>query len=316
MQIILGTMTFGEQLFKNDVITIIDEFVSNGYNRLDTAYVYNEGKSEELIGFALENLPRDRIVIDTKVNPRITGHLNAEAVTLQLEESLRRLNTDYIDTYYFHFPVRNEPFEDAISKIDKYVKRGMIKHFGLSNFPEDLVIRIYQICRENGWILPTVYEGLYNPLSRKAESLDDTLNKLNISFHCYNPLAGGLLTGRYRNYEEKPETGRFVNRPNYQSRYWNKSFFDAVNLIISRCSDYDIEITDAVFRWLAHSSMLKEKRNDAIIIGVSKISHLKNNIENINGEQLPDDLVSIFDEAWNVCKSEAPQYYRFYGEKE
>ncbi len=62
--------------------------------------------------------------------------------------------------------------------------------------------------------------------------------------------------------------------------------------------------------------MLKEKRNDAIIIGVSKISHLKNNIENINGEQLPDDLVSIFDEAWNVCKSEAPQYYRFYGEKE
>ncbi len=316
MQIILGTMTFGEQLFGDDVCSIINEYLDCGYNRLDTAYVYNEGKSEKLIGYALKSIPRNRLIIDSKVNPRITGALDADAVSFQLEGSLKRLKTDYIDTYYFHFPIKDAPLENALERVNEYHKKGMIKAFGLSNYPEDLVIKIYEICRKNGWLIPTAYEGLYNPLSRNAESLDGTLTKLNMTFNCYNPLAGGLLTGKYEKYEDKPAKGRFTFRPNYQNRYWKKSFFDAAEIIKAEAQKYGLTITEAVFRWLACSSMLKSERGDAIIIGVSNIRHLRNNIEFINSGELPDELMESFDKAWKTCGEESPQYYRFYGDKE
>ncbi len=315
VNIILGTMTFGEQLFEDAVKDIIENFIDLGYKQLDTAYVYNDGRSEQLIGYAIKEFSRDNLLIDSKVNPRITGKLDANAVSLQLEGSLARLGTDYLDTYYIHFPDRNSRIEDVLEKIDEYYHRGYIKELGLSNFPADLVKYVCKICNENKWVKPTAYEGLYNPFSRRAENeLNEVLYKNNIRFNCYNPLAGGILTNKYSSFEEKPSKGRFTHRPNYMGRYWKESFFKALDDVKNACSKCGISIVEATFRWLSHSSMLDDRRHDGIIIGVSKNEHLQQNINSINCDRLPEEVIKSFDNAWEICRKDAPEYYKFYGE--
>ena len=109
IKLILGTMTFGEQIFGEDVKCMIQSFLSRGYTELDTAYVYNGGECERLLGMALEGVDRTTYKIATKANPRITGKLDREAVVSQLNESLKRLNADYVDTLYLHFPDPETP---------------------------------------------------------------------------------------------------------------------------------------------------------------------------------------------------------------
>lgn len=313
MNIVLGTMTFGEQLWESDVKKIINRFFELGYKQLDTAYVYNDGKSEELLGSVLREYARDMFIVDTKVNPRITGSLDKNAVKMQLEDSLERLGIDYIDTYYIHFPDKRTPLEETLYTINEYYKKGFIKALGLSNFPADLVRKVHSLCQENEWVLPSVYEGLYNPISRKLEiELDDCLTELNISLNCYNPLAGGILTNKYDGYEDTLKTGRFTFRPNYRERYWNETVFEAVRALKLLCEEYGIGITEAAFRWLANSSALSKDRGDGIIIGISNLMHLDNNIKCINQHELPGDLIRAFELAWNKCKCVAPDYYRFY----
>lgn len=310
IDIVLGTMTFGEQIFE-EADSIINAFLESGYNRLDTAYVYNDGLSEEILGKILKKVSRERVLIDTKVNPRVTGRLDANAIKMQLETSLNRLGTDYVNTLYLHFPDKNVPLEETLMETDNLYRHGQIRELGLSNYSAEMVERAYLICEENGWICPTVYEGLYNPLSRKIEILESTLEKYGIRLYSYNPLAGGILTDKYHSYEENPSEGRFTHRPNYQNRYWKKSYFIAKELVDSVCRKYSISLIEASFRWLAYSSMLNIQRNDGIIIGVSKPHHLQVNIECIKKGILPHEVADAFNEAWEICREDAPDYYRF-----
>jgi aflatoxin B1 aldehyde reductase len=131
-------------------------------------------------------------------------------------------------------------------------------------------------------------------------------------FYAYNPLAGGLLTGRYERFEDQPSDGRFTHRPNYQGRYWKKSYFYAVNLIKTAAERHGITVIDATYRWLAFHSMLNGARGDAIIIGASKLNHLTQNIESIKAGPLPDDLLSAFETAWEITRSDSPEYFTLY----
>ncbi len=314
MNLLLGTMTFGEQLFEEDVKSIIYSFLDYGYNELDTAYVYNDGLSEQFIGTAIKELDRHKIKIDSKVNPRITGRLDRAAVEKQLEESLIRLKTDYLDVYYLHFPDANSPIEPVLESIDTFYKNGKLCELGLSNFPAEMVRQINDICLDNAWIRPTVYEGLYNPLSRKVEgTLEKCLHELNIRLNVYNPLAGGLLTNKYASFSDIPTNGRFTFRPNYKNRYWKESYFNARDMIRNQCSEYNIDITEATMRWLSNSSILDSERDDGIIIGVSKLKQLKDNIKFAQSGILPEKVIKSFDAAWKLCKDDSPEYFRFYG---
>ncbi len=314
MNVILGSMTFGEQLFEDDVEMIIRRFLEYGYEEIDTAYVYNEGSSERLIGRAIKEIGRDRVKIASKVNPRVTGRLDAAAVEHQLETSLLRLGTDYIDTYYIHFPDSNNPVEPVLERLNLYYEQGKIRELGLSNFPAGLVKEVCALCQSNGWVLPSVYEGLYNPLSRKIEfELADCLSLFSIRLYSYNPLAGGLLTEKYADYYAQPVEGRFTFRPNYRERYWKESYFEAIRMLKEKSEKYGIGITEAALRWLAHSSILETERGDGVIIGVSKLPHLDQNIVYLRKEALPDEVNEAFAAAWRMCEADAPEYYRFYG---
>lgn len=313
IKLVLGTMTFGEQIFGSDVKTMLDSFLASNYRELDTAYVYNNGECERLLGSALRNIDRNTYEIATKVNPRITGKLDKEAVLNQANESLHRLGLKNVDTLYLHFPDPNTPVESALEGCAQLFDEGKFSRLGLSNFPAWLVAEVYHICDKHGWMLPKVYEGLYNPLSRFAErELDSALDYYNISFYSYNPLAGGMLTNKYSGKDKTLKAGRFINRPNYQQRYWKDTYFEAVDRIKKVCSECDMNIVEASYRWLAFHSMLKAERGDAIIVGASRLSQLIQNIETLNKGELPASIVDAIEVAWDVCRADAPEYFKYY----
>ncbi len=312
VKLVLGTMTFGESVFEPQVGEFIEAYLNAGYDELDTAYVYNDGNCEKLIGQALSQINRS-CRIATKINPRISGRLDGDAAFKQLNESLERLKRECVDTVFLHFPDPATPVTSVLSALAQLHDEGKFKELGLSNFPAWMVSDVWHICDKHGWVKPTVYEGIYNPITRKAEiELNAACDYFGLRFYAYNPMAGGLLTGRYKSFEVAPGAGRFTNRPNYQGRYWKKSCFDAVNIIESASENHGITCVEAVYRWLAYHSMLNGGRGDAILIGASRREHLMQNIAAVNAGPLPQDLVDAFEEAWKITKGDSPEYFTLY----
>ena len=312
MNLILGTMTFGESVFRPDVDEFINTFFDAGYDELDTAYVYNEGTCEKFLGEVLPSINRP-FKISTKVNPRITGKLDADAAYMQLNTSLERLCLDSVDTVFLHFPDPATPVESVLSAMADLHDQGKYKELGLSNFPAWMVADVWNICKAHRWVLPTVYEGVYNPLTRGAEAeLNDCLNHFGLRFYAYNPTMGGMLTGKYKSVDEAPTDGRFTHRPGYQGKYWKKSNFDALDVIREGIEPYGMTMIEATYRWLAYHSMLSNDRGDAILIGASKLNHLIENMNTVKTGPLPEDVVSAFDKAWDVCRGVSRQYFTLY----
>lgn len=312
VKMVLGTMTFGESVFQPQVGEFIEKFLDYGGEEIDTAYVYNEGNCERLLGTVLSDINRP-FRIATKVNPRISGRLDADAAYKQVNESLERMMLSSVDTVFLHFPDPKTPVESVLAAMSDLYEQGKFKELGLSNFPAWMVADVWHICEKRGWIKPTVFEGVYNPLSRKAETeLNDCLNSFGLRFYAYNPTCGGLLTGRYGAYTEAPSDGRFTHRPNYQDRYWKKNYFDAVELIANASKEHGITSVEATYRWLAHHSMLNGDRGDAVLIGASKMDHLVQNIKAIKAGPLPEDVVEAFEMAWTITKADCPEYFKLY----
>ncbi|MBR3294041.1 MAG: aldo/keto reductase [Oscillospiraceae bacterium] len=312
VKLILGTMTFGESVFSPDVEAFINTFLDAGYDELDTAYVYNEGNCERLLGEVLPKLNRP-FTIATKVNPRITGRLDAEAAYQQVNESLARMRLHAVDTMFLHFPDPATPVEGVLGAMADLHDQGKFRELGLSNFPAWMVADVWHICDKHGWVRPTVYEGVYNPLTRRAEAeLNACLNAFGLRFYAFNPMCGGLLTGRYGKFEDAPTDGRFTHRPNYQGRYWKKSFFDAVELIKTAAEKQGITSIEATYRYLAYHSMLKGERGDAILVGASKLQHLKQNMDTLKAGPLPAELVDVFEQAWKMTRGDSPEYFTLY----
>ena len=312
VKLILGTMTFGESVFNPQAGEFINAFLDAGYEELDTAYVYNDGTCERLLGEVLPGLGRP-YRIATKVNPRISGRLDGEAAYKQVNESLERMNLPSVDTVYLHFPDPKTPVESVLEAMADLHRQGKYKELGLSNFPAWMVTDVWHICDSRGWVKPTVFQGIYNPLTRKAETeLNACLNYFGMRFYAYNPLAGGLLTGRYGHFEDAPTDGRFTHRPNYQGRYWKKTFFEAVDLIRKAGEKYGINTIEATYRWLAFHSMLNGSRGDAILIGASKLGHLQQNMDTLKAGPLPEEMVQAFEQAWAVTKADSPEYFTLY----
>lgn len=317
MKAVFGTMNFGQQIFGDDAVNMLETFVSSGGVELDTAYVYNEGLCEKLLGECFSVVDVKQLKVATKVNPRVTGRLDYKSVCNQLNKSLARMQLKKVDLLYLHFPDPNIPIEETLRACAVLYDQGKFAELGVSNFPLSLIADMMPICDRLGCPRPTVFEGVYNVLSRKAErELLPTLDNLGMRFYAYNPLAGGMLTGRYTDFAEKPEEGRFSLRPGYQGRYWKESYFEAIRSIASACTEYEIPVAEAAYRWLANHSQMNNERGDGVIIGASRINQLEQNINALRGLPLPDDLVQVLDSAWLLTERDAPEYYRYYnGEK-
>lgn len=313
MKAIFGTMNIGQQIFDKDAIEMLQAFVSFGGSELDTAYVYNDGACEELLGKCFKTMSPDRFKIATKVNPRVTGLLDYESVCGQLKTSLSRMRLERVDILYLHFPDPVVPIEEPIRACADLYKQGKFAELGVSNFPLSLIREMLPLCDQYECPRPSVFEGVYNVLSRKAEGeLFPVLDDLGMRFYAYNPLAGGMLTGRYNNFSEKPEAGRFSLRPGYQGRYWKESFFEAIDVIAKACNEHDVPMAEVAYRWLGNHSSLSEKRGDGVIVGASRMNQLQQNMMALDGAPLPNGILEALDTAWVLTEAEAPEYYRYH----
>ena len=152
---------------------------------------------------------------------------------------------------------------------------------------------------------------MYNAFTRDVErELFPCLRTFGLRFYAFNPLAGGILTGKYESHSQKPKTGRFKERPHYMNRFWKKSYFDAVVIVKKACEEAGIPIAEAAITWLRHHSKLGEEVGDGIIIGQSSLAHLESNINGFDRGPLPDTVVKAFDAGWKLCKSDCPSYFQ------
>ena len=312
MKIVLGTMNFGPQLDFEASRKMVNAYLATGGRELDTAYVYNDGATENILGEILPELKPNSYEIATKVHPRITGKLDRETILMEFGESLRRMKRDSVDLLYFHFPDGKTPIDEALETVAELHQQGKIKELGLSNYPAWQVIDIAYKCDKIGCPRPTVYQGMYNALCRNVDpELFPAIRSLGMRFYAFNPLAGGLLTGKHHHFEDAPEPGRFARLKSYRDRYWKHSYFDAIEQIKQACEAEGVPMVEAAYRWLVNHSCMKTELNDGILLGASKQEQLLQNLEAAKKGLLSENIVSAMDEAWEIAKPDSPAYFKF-----
>ncbi len=162
---------------------------------------------------------------------------------------------------------------------------------------------------------------MYNAITRSVEAeLFPALKRYGLAFYAYNPLAGGLLTSRYKALNpagEAPSEGRFSDHAGnplgerYRERYFHRSIFEALRLVDEEASHHNMSMVQTALRWLVHHSPLKVKDNgpDGVILGVSSLGQLQENLDALEQGPLPTELLDALDQAWKVAKSETPNYW-------
>ena len=313
VDLILGTMMFGARADEAESRQMLAEFTGAGWTSLDTAYVYSDGASEGIIGrWTAEKAPAE-LRIATKAHPRATGILDGATVRKELETSLQRLQTDSVDLFYLHQPDLHHPVEDPLEMCAQLYAEGKFRRLGLSNYPAWLVEKVWYLCEKHDWPRPQVYQGMYNGITRSAEpELFPALRDLGMQFYAYNPLAGGLLTGKYNNFNQKPADGRFAAMPFYLDRFWKQSAFRALEDLERVCLEHNISMAHAALRWIVHHSRLSAEAGDGVILGASTTEQLLENLKGSQAGPLPQPVVQAYERAWETAKCECPAYFRFY----
>jgi aflatoxin B1 aldehyde reductase len=199
--------------------------------------------------------------------------------------------------------------------LDKLYNAGKFVRLGLSNFTAFEVAEIVMTCKFNGWVRPTVYQAMYNCITRSIEAeLVPACRRYGLDIVVYNPIAGGLFSGKIKTKDMVPADGRFSDTANsgkmYRNRYFKDSTFKAMQLIEGAVEKHGLTMIETALRWTVHHSALKvTDGNDGIIIGVSSCSQLDDNLTNLEKGPLPEDLVKTLDEAWLITKVDTVNYW-------
>ena len=309
-RVCLGTMTFGEQTSEADAIRIVDHALEQGVNFFDTADTYTGGRSEQILGKALEGR-RELAVIATKVtNPRgpmpnQAGH-GRKHILMDIEESLRSLRTDYIDLYYLHHPDPETPMEEVIETMTGLVRSGKIRYYGLSNHSTWQCCAFIHKAREMHAVAPVVTESVYNLITRGIENeMVSFLLEYRMGLTVYNPIAAGLLTGKH--VHEKPEENtRFALNYGYEMRYFNEQNRTAVERLSEIAAENGMSLLELSLQWLLNQPVV-----DSIIVGASKYAHIVQNLSlAAEKKTLPPETLQKCDEVWASLRG---QYFNYHG---
>ncbi|XP_017560316.1 aflatoxin B1 aldehyde reductase member 3-like [Pygocentrus nattereri] len=277
---VLGSMTFGGSVDADLSSKMVQLFLERGHHELDTAFIYTGGQSETIIGGM--QLPKT-VKIATKANPLEGNSLNPESLRFQLETSLKRLRTQRVDIFYLHFSDHQTPIQDTLQACNELYKEGKFTELGLSNYASWEVAEIYSICKHNNWVLPTVYQRMYNATTRQVETeLFPCLRDFGIRFYGFNLLAGGLLTGHYH-YEDK------------DGKQPAGCFFGSKVAAIYRHSSL----------WYFQGDL-----GDGVIIGMSTMKQLQENLAAAEEGPLKQEVVDAFKHGWDLVAHECPNYFR------
>lgn len=222
-------LTFGEGVDEDASIRVVRRAFELGVNLFDTANVYARGAAEEVLGRALAGLPRDEVVVATKVfgemgpGPLDRG-LSALAIRHQCEQSLWRLGLQTIDLYQCHRFDPDVPLEETCRVMDELVRSGSIRHWGISEWTAAQMDDAAALCEREGLAPPVSDQPRYSMLQREAEA--DALpacDRLTLGVLVFSPLAQGMLTGKYRSAEQVPAGSRAARE---QGRLLRERFFE------------------------------------------------------------------------------------------
>ncbi|MGF1451763.1 MAG: aldo/keto reductase [Opitutales bacterium] len=221
----LGTMTFGREADSGTSRAILDRALEAGVNFIDCANVYAGTQSEQLLGELLEGR-RESVVLTSKCGFPVAGgpeHNNRGLSRLHIcravEDSLRRLRTDHLDIYFTHYLDANVPVEDLVRTMDDLVRAGKIRHWGISNWAAWEVMKALGIADRHGWVRPACLQPMYNLVKRQAEvEIFPMALAENVGIISYNPLGGGLLTGKHT-WTERADESRLSSHEMYMKRY-------------------------------------------------------------------------------------------------
>ena len=240
-----------------------------GVNFFDSAYMYGMGHSEEVIGNVLKKCnTRNKVLLATKGAHRKIGNEivvdnHPDFLVEEVYKSLKRLQTDYIDLYYIHFPDENTPKYEAVGALQKLREKGIIKEIGVSNFS------IEQIREANRDGYVDVVQDEFNLLSRdKEKEFIPYLKDQGIAFIPYYPLASGLLTGKYSPDSEIPEKRR--KNPNFTTKF--EENLKKIDLLKSMAKEKDCAVYQLVLAWYLHTDFI-----DAVIPGAKNAKQIREN---------------------------------------
>jgi aflatoxin B1 aldehyde reductase len=294
---------------------MLQKYVQAGGAEVDTARIYSGGRTEEILGLAMSKIGilGQGVTLATKVAPSEAGGLSKVGIHRQLNASLSALQVDRVDVLYLHQPDPQTELTESLECIHELVQQGKVGALGLSNYSAIELSRCILLCQAKGWTPPTVLQGLYSPLNRMVEEeLMPLCREHGVAFVAYNPLGGGLLSGKHR-LDGEVAAGRFKDNPNYLLRFFTEPNFEAVARIRAACDAAGLRLVPATYAWLLQHSALDGGRGDGVLIGASSIQQLDENIAAcFKPVALPEPVVNAFDEAWSTCKDGAFYYWRSY----
>ncbi|KAF4548414.1 Oxidoreductase sirO-like protein [Elsinoe fawcettii] len=292
----------------DDTKGYVEVMKKHGVVDIDTSTIYD--RSEEVIG-ALPG--RDSLRVHTKTPGFMKGVLSKESILRAAKASLGHLNQ--IDSYMFQSPDPSTPIEESLAAIAGLHAEGAFKSFGLSNFSAQQVQEVYDICKAKNYILPTIYTGSYNAVTRGSEDdLFPTLRRLGISFWAYSPIGAGFLTKRYEDFNlpgnEGFGPGRFSREAGWASSITNAIYnrpklLESLKLWNGVATKEGVAPAELAARWVAHHSVLKAELGDGIILGASRPAQLDQTLEYVKKGPLSQEAVEGVEKVWAIAKEDA-----------
>jgi len=329
--ICLGTMTWGEQNTQEQAFEQMDFALSNGVNFWDTAELYavpprkeTYGDTEEIIGNWFEKTKkRKEVILATKVAGPARDYLrNGENsftgpnLESALNNSLKRLKTDYIDLYQLHWPERNvnnfgrlgyvhkendwNKFEDVLGELDKYIKAGKIRYVGLSNETPWGALNYLQLSKDKNLPRMMSIQNPYSLLNRSYEvGLAEVSIREKIGCLAYSPLASGYLTGKYRN-KNFPKGSRMERDFDFWTRYRKPNTEAAVELYFKICEKHNLNMTQMSIKFCEIQEFMT-----SVIIGATTMEQLKSDIESVN-VNLSNDVIEEINQVQTIYPNPCP----------
>ena len=329
--ICLGTMTWGEQNTQDEAFEQMDFALGNGVNFWDTAELYavpprkeTYGDTEEIIGNWFEKTKkRNEVILATKVAGPARDYLrNGENsftgpnLESALNNSLKRLKTDYIDLYQLHWPERNvnnfgrlgyvhkendwNKFEDVLGELDKYIKAGKIRYVGLSNETPWGALNYLQLSKDKNLPRMMSIQNPYSLLNRSYEvGLAEVSIREKIGCLAYSPLASGYLTGKYRN-KNFPKGSRMERDFDFWTRYRKPNTEAAVELYFKICEKHNLNMTKMSIKFCEIQEFMT-----SVIIGATTMEQLKSDIESVN-VNLSNDVIEEINQVQTIYPNPCP----------
>jgi aryl-alcohol dehydrogenase-like predicted oxidoreductase len=310
--VVLGTMTFGDGADRRAAGEIIDAFLAAGGNGIDTANGYAGGRSEALLADLLDGR-RAKVVLASKVgiaHPDAAGAapLSIDGIRRCVTGSLRRLGTDHLDLLYLHQPDRSTPVEQTLAAVRALLDLGMIRAWGISNHAAWQIAELRRAAADHDVPDPVIAQQVYNVVAtRLDDEYAEYASTTTLPTVVYNPLAGGLLTGKHSP-QHPPQNGRFgATRLGtmYRERYWNATVLQAVQTLRAIADDAGLPMAELALRWTLDRPVV-----DAVLIGGSRPDNTRENLSALAKGPLPADLTDAVTAVTTTLRSPMPAYNR------